>query len=440
MGIPDFSSLALSEWANLEFECDCGRRHAVGIDRIDISIGAGLSAATQAVSMASAGRRGTNILVVGDANTLAVAGRELASLISREIGSARLGNRSLSVRSLELPARGRAELVPDEAAVGRVLIECGDAACIVAAGSGSVNDTCRFVSARTGIPYSVFATAPSMDGYASTVSPLIVDGKKITFEAAYPRGIFADPRILAAAPALMLRAGFGDILGKYTALADWRLARELTGEYHCPRMEALVERAIERCVAPVREGRGIDPVATTEALVLSGLVMGMTGNSRPASGAEHHMAHYWETAALAAGREHPLHGNSVGVATRVIAELYRRLGSLVPAGVNPPDPAVIRDLLRGAGYGGEYAGGGRGAGRGTGIGAGRGAAEGAESAPTGDALGPAGLGIPRDVFYEGVLHAMEIRERFTALRLADSGGLLERAARELTEEFYTGRA
>ena len=79
--------------------------------------------------------------------------------------------------------------------------------------------------------------------------------------------------------------------------------------------------------------------------------MGMTGNSRPASGAEHHMAHYWETAALAAGREHPLHGNSVGVATRVIAEIYRTLGSLVPAGVNPPDPALIRDLLDGAGYG-----------------------------------------------------------------------------------------
>ena len=73
MGIPDFSSLALSEWAYLEFECDCGRRHGVGIDRIDISPGAGVSAAAQAVLLGSAGRRGTEILVVGDANTLAVA-------------------------------------------------------------------------------------------------------------------------------------------------------------------------------------------------------------------------------------------------------------------------------------------------------------------------------------------------------------------------------
>ncbi len=411
MSIPDFTRLGLADWAGLSFECDCGRRHGVGIERIDISVGAAEGAATQALEL----RGGGKVLVVGDGNTLRVAGFALASLIADRGGAD-------SARAVELPVgEGTADLIPDESAVGRLLIECDGASFILAVGSGSVNDTCRLVSARTGIPYSIFGTAPSMDGYASTVSPLIVGGKKITYEAVYPRGIFANPDILAGAPAEMLRAGFGDILGKYTALADWRLARVLKGEYHCARMAALVDRAIERCVAPVLAGRGIDPVATTEALVLSGLVMGMVGNSRPASGAEHHMSHFWETTALAAGRPHPLHGNSVGSATLVIAEMYRFLGDRVPAGVEPPKPETVSALLAGAGYGQGDTGA-----HGT-IGV---------PIPPGDRLGPAGLGISRETFREGVLHAMEIRERFTVLRLAESLGALDAANEALTERFY----
>lgn len=417
MTIPDFSVLGLADWASLDFECDCGKRHSVGIEQIDISGKAAESMAELALGILK--RTGMKLLAVGDKNTLKVAESALGVLKEK---LAAFGA-SDALRILELAAgKGTHDLVPDEAAVGRILIESEGAAFILAIGSGSVNDSCRLVSARTGIPYAVFATAPSMDGYASTVSPLIVGGKKITYEAVYPRGIFADPAILAAAPAEMLRAGFGDILGKYTALADWRLARELKGEYHCPRMEALVEKAIERCVSPVREGKGIDPVATTEALVLSGLVMGMVGNSRPASGAEHHTAHYWETTALAAGRVHPLHGNSVGAATLVIAELYRMLADKISAGVRPPDPDTIRSLLGGAGYGQGDTG-----------------AHGATDAfdiSEGEALGPAGLGISRDVFREGVLHAMEIRERFTILRLAEAEGRLADAAEALTIRFY----
>jgi len=429
-GIPDFSSFRLSDWPGLAFECDCGRRHAVGIERIDVSPGAALAAARQAIEFLDKAGEGSGssrkVLIVGDGNTLRVAGAGISSLIASEAGAD-------AVTALELsPRQVGADVVPDEAAVGRVLIECGDAAFILAVGSGSVNDTCRLVSARTGIPYAIFGTAPSMDGYASTVSPLIVGGRKVTYEACYPRGIFADPGILASAPPEMLRAGFGDILGKYTALADWRLARELTGEYHCPRMEALVDRAIERCVRPVLEGRGIDPLATTEALILSGVVMGMVGNSRPASGAEHHMAHYWETTALSAGRPHPLHGNSVGVATLMVAELYRMMGDRVPSGVNPPDPDSIRGLLAKAGYG-QGDTGSHGAPSGI-VGSEDTAPIG--EVPPGDPLGPRGLGIPRSVFREGVLHAMEIRERFTVLRLADRSGALEGAARSLTETYY----
>ena len=94
----------------------------------------------------------------------------------------------------------------------------------------------------------------------------------------------------------MLTAGFGDILGNFTALRDWQLSRVLLGEYYCQEAAALMERAVERCAQNAQglAQRDLQAVeAVTQALILSGVAMGMVGNSRPASGAEHHMAHYW---------------------------------------------------------------------------------------------------------------------------------------------------
>ena len=310
-----------------------------------------------------------------------------------------------------LPFHGRIfqtekPLVPDEYAVGSALaaMEPGDNL-ILAVGSGTLNDTARILSARTGVPYGIVATAPSMDGFASTVSPLILDGKKITKPAVYPAAILADTSIMKDAPMPMLTAGFGDIIGKYTALADWRLSRDLNGEYYCEECAALMARAVEKCAENAGGLRRRDEQAVeyvTEALVLSGIAMGMVGNSRPASGAEHHFAHTWEVDALARGEEHPLHGNSVGVAAVVSASLYELAADLLPQGFQRPDKARILQCLEAAGA----------------------------------CADPKSLGIRRDLFFESVLHAMEIRERFTILRFLDGKALLPACAVELTNRFY----
>ena len=244
-----------------------------------------------------------------------------------------------------------------------------------------------------------------MDGFASTVSPLILDGKKITKPAVYPAAILADTSIMKDAPMPMLTAGFGDIIGKYTALADWRLSRDLNGEYYCEECAALMARAVEKCAENADGLRRRDEQAVeyvTEALVLSGIAMGMVGNSRPASGAEHHFAHTWEVDALARGEEHPLHGNSVGVAAVVSASLYELAADLLPEGFQRPDKARILQCLEAAGA----------------------------------CADPKALGIRRDLFFESVLHAMEIRERFTILRFLDGKALLPACAVELTNRFY----
>ena len=379
-----------AELAGADFLCPCGKRHSVGIRKILMESGC-LERLPEVLAELGASR----VYLLADNNTYEAAGLRATELLT----------------AAKLPWHGRVfqtekPLVPDEYAVGSALaaMEPGDDL-ILAVGSGTLNDTARILSARTGVPYVIAATAPSMDGFASTVSPLILDGHKITKPAVYPAAIVADPSVLKEAPMPMLTAGFGDIIGKYTALADWRLARDLNGEYYCEQSVALMEKAVEKCADNAAGLRERDETAVryvTEALVLSGIAMGLVGNSRPASGAEHHFAHYWEVDALRHKEEHALHGNAVGVAAVVSASLYELAANQLPAGFPLPDKQRILSCLNAAG----------------------------------SCADPRSLGISRALFCESVLHAMEIRERFTILRFLDQKGLLAACAGELTNRFY----
>lgn len=275
----------------------------------------------------------------------------------------------------------------------------------MAVGSGTINDISRFVSYKLKIPYIIVGTAPSMDGYASTVSPLIINGFKKTYEAVYPLAILADKEVLAAAPREMLCAGFGDILGKLTALSDWQLSREKNQEYYCDNCVKMVRSAIRKCVDNAEGINNREPKAIgylMEALILSGVVMGMVGNSRPASGSEHHLSHYWEMDAIAKNAEHPLHGNSVGVGTVIISKIYKMVASRYKINFPVPDPEEIQGLLEKAGC----------------------------------MDSPKQIRIDKEVFKNSVIHAKEIRPRYTVLHLAEELNILEQAADELTREYY----
>ena len=379
-----------AEFAGLSYPCSCGRTHQVGIKKIEIGSGC-LDALPAIITELGGGP----VYLVADNNTYAAAGERACRLL----GGAGVPFHA-RIFHTEKP------LVPDEHTLGAALADLEpEDRLILAVGSGTINDTCRFLSSRTGVPYLVTCTAPSMDGYASTVCPLILGGMKVTKPAVYPAAIIADTSIMKEAPMPMLTAGLGDIIGKYTALADWRLSQVLNGEYYCEECARLMACAVEKCAANAAGLRARDEQAVryvTEALILAGVAMGMVGNSRPASGAEHHFSHYWEVDALRWGQEHPLHGNSVGVGAVISASLYELAQSRLPAGFPLPDKGRILSCLTAAG------------------------------SPT----GPKELGIRWDLFQESVLHAMEIRDRFTILRFLDREGLLAACAIQLASLFY----
>ena len=382
----------ISQWAGMEYSCACGKSHKVDIQAIRVGSGV-----MQELPGILRDLGASHIFLVADNYTYEAAGRQVEQLLDQ----AGLAYHK-RVFQTETP------LVPNEYALGSVLAAMtSQDDMLLAVGSGTLNDVTKYVSARTGIPYVIAATAPSMDGYASTVAPTILDGFKTTLPAVYPAAIVADVDILKDAPMPMLTAGFGDIIGKFTSLADWRLSHQLNGEYYCPEVAGVIEAAVETCAANAqalaqREPQAIQ--AVTEALILSGLAMGMVGVSRPASGAEHQMAHYWEMDALRRGEEHPLHGNAVGVGTVLAASLYEMAVEYLPQGFAAPDKGQILACLQAAG----------------------------------SCADPKELGIRRELCLESLLHAMELRDRFTVQKLLEQKGQLISCAQELVERYYGG--
>lgn len=224
------------------------------------------------------------------------------------------------------------EVIADAAHVFDVLVAAGgEARTYLAVGSGTLTDITRFASHRTHSQFIAVPTAPSVDGFASIGAPLIVHGVKLTVICQAPLALFADLRTLAQAPQKMIAAGFADMLGKLTSIADWRIGHLLWNEPYDESIALRTLAAVQICVDnadAIGQGSPVGIRRLLDALLESGYCMLDFGSSRPASGAEHHYSHYWEMKLLQEGRPAILHGAKVGVATVLVAGLYDRIRQL----------------------------------------------------------------------------------------------------------------
>ena len=202
------------------------------------------------------------------------------------------------------------------------------AAIPVVVGSGTLNDITKLAAQRLKRDYLCVATAASMDGYTAFGAAITADGFKQTMACAAPRALLVDLDILAAAPAAMNATGYGDLLGKITAGADWLLADALDIEPIEPRAWALVQDSLREWVGQPQSLRAGEPQAIAalfEGLIMAGVAMQISQSSRPASGSEHRFSHLWEMQALGAGQAAVPHGFKVGIGTLAAAALYERV-------------------------------------------------------------------------------------------------------------------
>ncbi|NLJ79779.1 MAG: sn-glycerol-1-phosphate dehydrogenase [Firmicutes bacterium] len=308
----DISKMKLTDYLGAEFECECGKVHKTELETVEISAGA-----LKKVAGIMRGHGLRKAFVVTDHNTYKVAGERLLSL---------LGEEEIGVASHVFD---EPKLLPNEYAVGKLLLNF-DSECdlIIAVGGGTINDLCRFVSFRLGIPYYIVATAPSTDGTASAGASLIVDNLKTSIQCQMPKAIIADSEILAGAPRAMIAAGFGDMVGKYTCLADWKLSAIINGEYYCDTVVDITRQSLERTVKlrhKIASGESGAVGELMEALVMAGIAMSFAGSSRPASGSEHLISHFWDLRFLLENKKGLLHGTQVSIAAVLVSKLYHFL-------------------------------------------------------------------------------------------------------------------
>lgn len=296
------------------FRCSCGRTHRIRTKRILLGedILPRIPYILQELNL-----RG-KALILCDETTYEVAGKEIVRILRASFSPILC----VLKRDERLPF-----LEPDEQArsqVGMHLFEQPDF--LVAVGSGVINDLAKFVAHRVQLPYVAVATAPSMDGYVSPGAPMLVGGYKVTYDATPPLVLFADTEILASAPLPLIQAGFADLVGKVTANADWELRRILFGEDFCdPLWESTTSflKDLASCAEGIARREKEAIIVLTRALIQSGLGMEVIGDSRPASGSEHLVAHYLEMMALHKGLHPSLHGLRVGAASCIVWKLFQ---------------------------------------------------------------------------------------------------------------------
>ena len=301
---------AISELLGGIGNCSCGKEHFCPVENVVIERNALLS-------LPFLCKPYHHILLVADENTFQACGKKAASLLTQA-----------NVEILILHPAGEI-VIPNEETIAEIESNIQlKTDLLIGVGSGVINDLCKHTSFEHHLPYFIIATAPSMDGFVSVGAALILRGMKITLNARPPKAVIADTEVLRNAPISMIRSGWGDIIGKYSCLNDWKLSALINGEYLCQQVWNLVNDTVHGLegLAKAINNRQEEAVRLLmQALIVVGIAMSYVGNSRPASGSEHHLAHYFEITGILEDKPYFPHGVDVLYSSVITAELREDL-------------------------------------------------------------------------------------------------------------------
>jgi len=260
--------------------------------------------------------------VIADKNTYCAAGEKVSEVL--EDSGIKTKNYVFSKENLE----------PDEGNVGLAVMNFDPTVdVVIGVGSGVINDISKIVANVTGKKYIIVGTAPSMDGYASATSSMMMEGLKISLNSKCADIIIGDIDVLCNAPIKMMISGLGDMLAKYVSICEWRISNLINGEYYCEDIANLVRDSLKKCVDNAEGLLNKDEGAVKsvfEGLIICGAAMKFAGLSRPASGIEHYLAHIWDMRGVEFGMPVELHGIQCAVGTLIAVKLYEKIRNITP--------------------------------------------------------------------------------------------------------------
>ncbi len=312
-------------------DCACGKQHCCDIHHVEIGDGV-INKLPEICAPFS------HIVLVADGNTYPLCGEKIEQLLGEKICGKQIFGKEI--------------VVPDEDSIAKIEAAMPqNTDLLLGIGSGVINDLCKYVSFFNNMRYVIVATAPSMDGYASVGAAMILEQMKVTKNARVPYAIVAESDVVRTAPMDMIRSGYGDIDGKYSCLNDWKLATLLRKEYFCDDVYNTVMETVKNTEGTAEALLNRDKEAIrnlTEGLVVVGIMMSYVDNSRPASGSEHHLSHFFEITGLLNDKPYYLHGIDVLYAAAVTAKLRETILTKKPpfASVIPAEAERESEICR----------------------------------------------------------------------------------------------
>lgn len=299
--------IKFEELLGKEFDCECGKTHRIKVERMiskDMISNKDLEFELERL-------KAKKPVFVCDENTLEAVKKD----ISLE-----------GMRVFILEPRNR--VLADIENTKKIINDSKNSDLLVSIGSGTINDITKYAAQELGLNYICIPTAPSVDGYTSPVTALLVNGFKETLNAEPPKTVLVSLRVIKESPIDLIKAGIGDAMAKITARMDWLLSKVINSEYVCDFTWKIMVDDIKQITKNIdlaieRDGKTLNILM--RLLSNSGIAMSMAGNSRPASGAEHIVSHFIEMY-YELNNELPLfHGIQVSLGTLISLKAYNYL-------------------------------------------------------------------------------------------------------------------
>jgi len=193
---------------------------------------------------------------------------------------------------------------------------------LIGVGGGTKIDAAKLSASHQGIPFISIPTTLSHDGIASPLASVKGTDKPYSIMAQAPLAIIADTDVIAQAPWRLVISGCGDVIAKFTAVKDWKLAHAEKNEYYGEYASSLAlmsARLVIKNAELIKPGNDDGLRVLLEALISCGVAMSIAGSSRPCSGAEHLFSHALDMAKC----PHAMHGEQCGVGSVLSAYLHR---------------------------------------------------------------------------------------------------------------------
>jgi len=247
-------------------------------------------------------------LIIAGSKTYSVAGKRVKELLEKKEG--------MTVQTFLVECAS----VEDVKAVEQ-RIEVLKPQIVFAVGGGTKIDVAKCSSANQGIPFISVPTTASHDGIASPLSSIKGFEKPYSVVAQAPLAIVADTKIIMQAPWRFAVSGCEDVIAKFTAVKDWKLAHKDKNEYYggyAASLALMSAKHVMQNVSLMRTRNEEGLRILLEALISCGVSMSIAGSSRPCSGSEHLFSHALDIIRP----NHGMHGERCGVGAIMMTYLH----------------------------------------------------------------------------------------------------------------------